>query len=102
MSLREIPIPQDRPHFRLLVTLDEVDCSFEFHFNSRDEHWYFNLSTYEGEMVVSSVKVVAGVDFFAKRHNDSRIPMGSLYVSATPTEDNFGTEIKLYYGAVLG
>src|SRR5690606_24343620 len=60
--------------------------------------WYLAL---DGETVFGPIKVVPGIDLFAGRRHDPRVPRGQLFVyspdRAPPTKTSIDVSAVLYY-----
>lgn len=103
----EIPIVADVPHFDFQVELDGTSFTLELAWNMRDEAWYLNLLTEEGEMLLSSRKVVADLPLWS-RSVDPRMPAGELFAVETsgtladPGLDDLGLgrRVRLIYFSI--
>lgn len=98
---QQIPFAPSIPLQRFATTLGEVQFVFDANWNARDEAWYFDLRTEDGEMIRAGVKIVLGT--FLGRTADSRAPDGFLIASdlaGTGQDaglDDLGTRVAVYF-----
>ncbi len=45
-------------NFYFTVDLDGIDYQLRFTYNQRDQHWYFDLSDVEGNIIRAGIKIV--------------------------------------------
>lgn len=97
-----IPIDTSKSaHFTLSVNLDEIVCNFRFLWNLRDECWYCDFSSSNGEN--HGVKIVTETDLLGYKNNlgaegDFRVLKANKTADDDITYDNFGNDYILVWG----
>lgn len=87
MTILSIPTPtEDTPFCEQTTTLDGTPYVLEFRYNQREGVWYVSVSTIDGGVIVSGIKVVPGVPLLRKVI-DARRPPGEL-VAFTNSDDD--------------
>lgn len=102
MAVLVIPTRQDVPYYSFEVDLDGVTYGFEFHWNDRDQAWYFSVFDVTGTLLLAGRKVTLG-SLLLNRFRDPRLPAGVLEVIDTSGTDtdatlaDLGTRVKMLY-----
>ncbi len=102
MSVTEVPLRSDLPHFDLVQVLDGVSYLLTFHWNTRSEAWYLSLSLEDETPIWAGVKVVVGWPLF-RRNKNLLAPPGFLmaFDDATlqrdPGLEDLGKRVRLLY-----
>lgn len=76
---------------------------FTFDWRALESKWYLDISTNEGEALISGIKLCLGVNLL-RRSRDERIPLGLLFLVAAigsedPGLDDLGTRVRLMYAS---
>lgn len=101
MATLEFPITVDFGVYSFRVELEAVEFNFDFRFNPRDNHWYFDLLDSESVAIRHGLKVVSNWPLLRTLIQQGR-PDGEI-VSVNPTDDDdprredFGVESVLAY-----
>lgn len=96
-----IPIDTSRSsHFTLSVNLDEIVCNFRFLWNLRDECWYCDFSSSNGQN--NGVRIVRETGLLGNRSNlgadgDFRVLKVNRTAKDHITYDNFGSDYILVW-----
>lgn len=102
MSLFQIPLPQDVPHFTQQVILDGETFTLRCHYNEREDSWYLDLLDVEQNPIVCGRKLVADWPLLHRSRHES-LPPGQLYmvdvseVGEDPSLDDIGSRVILIY-----
>lgn len=97
-----IPIDTSRSsHFTLSVNLDEIVCNFRFLWNLRDECWYCDFGSSNGEN--HGVRIVMYTELLGNKNNlgadgDFRVLKANRTAEDKITYDNFGSDYILVWG----
>jgi len=104
MSTLIIPM-EDAPdlgNFSLVASLDGVDYQFVFNYNGREDAWYFDLLTVEGNVIRAGVKVVSNWPLLRRCKEETK-PGGELMAIDTlsdardPLLDDLGNRVAFAY-----
>ena len=102
MSLQEIPLRADSPAFKFQITLDAVEYTLQFSWNSRMARWFFDISTSDGTAIVMGQPVLVNFALML-RFKDTALPQGRLYFYDTsgaaldPDRFDLGSRVVMYY-----
>ena len=100
---REIPIEESGPFITQTTDLDGTDFVFTFRFNEREQRWYMDLRTPDGDDVHMGVKVVTDWLLLRLLVDQTNRPRGEIYaVDATGSGldarlGDLGTRVRLIY-----
>lgn len=78
MAIFRIPLEQDFPEFVQQTQLDGITYTLRFHWNEREESWYFELGDVDDNPVVASRKVVADWPLLHREQSEDK-PPGSIW-----------------------
>lgn len=99
----EIPIAEnDQSRFTQVTPLEGVDFLFEFRWNEREQRWYMDVRSVDGESVFMGVKIVADWSLLRLLVRDDDRPAGEIYAHDTtgagdPRLGELGTRVRLIY-----
>lgn len=103
MAVLVLPTRTDAPHYSFEVDLEKVGFTFEFHWNDRDQGWYFSIAdTVSGDVLLAGRRVVVDFPLLARFRNP-RLPAGDIYAVDTtgaqrgPGLADLGERVKLLY-----
>lgn len=102
MSTGVLPVRSDTPAYQFRTDLNGSEYVFDFSFNARDDHWYFDLSDADLSPIVQGVRVVCNwpLLFYV---TDPRCPYGEIYAIDTtgqdqdPGRDDLGARVVMTY-----
>lgn len=102
MAIHTIPLDPTLTHYDLQISLDGVNYTLEFRWNTRESKWYMDVRTEEGDPIYVGLALV--VDHpLGKRCRDTRFPSGVLVAVDTssarqdPGIADLGDRVKLLY-----
>lgn len=72
-----LPTRTDVARYSQRVELSGTKFLFDFEWNDRDQHWFFDVSTDAEVKLLSGIKVVVGASLIS-RYRDERLPAGVL------------------------
>lgn len=110
MAFLEIPVVSDPQAYEFEITLDGTPYRLAFYFNKRRGTWHMSVRTQNEEDIVVGLPIFVGYPVL-DRFRDTRLPPGTFLPidtgngSLDPTQDDFGTRVKLLYieeGTVVG
>ena len=92
------------PSFIQRVRLDGVEYTLAMEWNARDEAYYFSIDQ-AGEIILSGIRVVVGIDLLGQFKARAGCPQGSLYIHDVElgknqeriTPENIGERYLLIY-----
>ena len=90
MAAFQIPTYTD-PFYTLGVELDGASYSLDFRYSEREAVWYLAVSSGEGDLLASGIKLVCFYPLLRGR-TDPRLPKGTLMVHATGDDSPPGLE----------
>ena len=73
-------------HYSFRTNLDGIDYQFNFDWFEREDRWYMAISTTEGQVLCSNVKVLANWPMLRYYHGRENMPAGEL-MAITHTND---------------
>lgn len=93
-----LPFTPSDSHYDFTVTLGDASYIFEVKWNSRDDHWYFDMYDADENPMVTGVKVVLGTflgrksahPFFA---NNIIQAIDTTFSNQDPTFDDIGRRV---------
>jgi len=101
-----LPFIPSVPFYTFTTTIEDEPYSFKVRWNSRDEAWYFDVSTDDGEVLRQGVKVVLGT-YLGRACTEKFFELGVLWAIDTTSQakeatfDDIGTRVEVrYYSAV--
>jgi hypothetical protein len=102
MAFKVIPVRSDIAAYRFVITLDGVIYRFTYKFNSRMNLWLMDIADSEANDIVVGRPIFSNVDPF-RIFVQEALPPGQFiplnlerdFIDAT--EENFGTQVKLFY-----
>jgi hypothetical protein len=89
--------------FFIRSNLDGEDFLLDFHYNSRDNHWYFSISKIDGTPVLSGLKVITNWYMFRTCGDIFLRPYGELIfldnsvIPSDPSLEDLGIRVNLIY-----
>lgn len=98
-----LPTRTDLARYSFKVSLDAVNYTFEMEWNDRAGAWFITLLDGQGDILVSSVRVVVGFPLLSKYVSLSGMPQGLLEAvdtSETETDPGYadlGERVELTY-----
>jgi len=102
MALQEIPLRSDSAAFKFQITLDAVEYTLQFSWNSRMSSWFFDIMQNDETPIVMGQPVLVNFALMA-RFKDTRLPQGRLYFFDTsgdainPDRFDLGSRVIMYY-----
>lgn len=102
MSAFIIPVAETTEAFIEQVDLDGFIYDLQFHWNSRDNHWFMDIGR-DGVFLLEGVKLVASGDLISEFGRIEGLPPGLLSivdldgVDTDPNDVNFGDRVQLRY-----
>jgi len=103
MTVSNIPIKNAETlgTFTFTVDLEGTDWEFDFKYNDRDSHWYFDLYDIDRNLIRAGVKAVINWPVI-RLIRDTNRPLGEvMFVSTSGTGDpvlaNLGTDVVFCY-----
>jgi hypothetical protein len=102
MALQEIPLRSDSPAFKFQVTLDTVEYTLQFSWNSRMSRWFFDILTSDGTAILMGQPVLVNFALIA-RFKDVLLPPGRIYfydtsgLATDPDRFDLGSRVVMYY-----
>lgn len=105
MTVLQLPLRTDLPHYSFSMELDGVAFVLEWRWNARAGFWFFSLLDAEGTPLVVGRKVVPDFPLLA-RFRDPRLPRGLLMVQDTtgkgtpPGVNELGSRVVVLYADV--
>lgn len=102
MATISLPVRNDLPHFTFNCELEGQTYGFEFWWNDRLPGWFMSISTVDGTLVLSGVRLSEGFPLTA-RFKDSRLPPGAIMAidttgrQADPRLEDLGARTQLAY-----
>ncbi len=103
MALIQLPVNSDQANYEFKTTIDGTKYTFAFRFNTRADRWIMDIKTGSGDVLVTGIPLLAGVDFLARFNKDIRFPQGNLFLlnlideNANPGRDDLGSNVLLVY-----
>ncbi len=86
MTSQVIPTGTD-PSYEQTVTLDGIPYLLDFQYNQREDRWYLELSTVDGDPIYGAVKLVPEYPLFCQCV-DARQPPGQFFVISSEANDD--------------
>src|SRR5690606_24668485 len=93
----------EEPFISHRATLDGAEYDLLFEYNFRRECWTLTMRTTDGEVLLATQLVRCDVDLLRRCMSPNK-PSGLLFASSdseanpgSPTLEDFGTRVKLYY-----
>lgn len=102
-DIQRVPVDSILSNKQFRTELDAVFYLFDFRFNTRATLWMMNMYDEGGNIILSGIALLLGVDLIS-RFQDSRLPPGPLFMmnvkndNIEATRDNFGEDVLLLYG----
>lgn len=96
-----VPLLPSIPNYRAGLTIGTVQYLADVHWNGREEKWYFDLLTEDGEQIVSGVGIVLGA-FLGRKSASALMPAVTFVAVDTSGEgrdagiDDLGTRVQVY------
>lgn len=82
----EIPVALDTPLYTQRTTLDGREYQLRFDYNGREDRWYLDILTVDGQKLVTGIKLIGNWPLL-RRFTDPRLPPGNLVaVDFSPLE----------------
>ena len=100
--MQTLPLVPSLPNYRFGTALDGVQYIFDFRWNSRDEAWYMAISSEDGTLIRTGIKVVLGIAL-GGRVADSDFPTGAFFAldlsnaGVEATLDDLGERVAVVY-----
>ena len=107
MAILKVPLNNDFNEFRQTQTLDGVQYSFRFRYNSRNDTWYLTIFSDSNIQLVGPKPCLSNIIHMAGRMNQKAFLLGDIIfldVSGNEvdcTQENFGSSVTLFYQNVL-
>lgn len=77
------PGRSERPSFRFRTRLDGPFYGLRMVWNTSERRWYLDLETNEGDLLVTGIPMVEGIDLLGPYHGRANVPAGELVVVDT-------------------
>lgn len=105
MTTYLVPTLPDDPFYTQTSNLDGVDYTLVFRYAQRENRWYLTIEDANETPLLKGIKLVPFVDLLGARRNETRLPLGRLFVAAPPLspeapglgELGEGRRCQLYY-----
>lgn len=102
MAIRELIPINTFGHYKRQYELEGDIFTFEFHFNSRENAWYFDLFDSEGTPIRRSIKITTGFPWLRQVALAGRPPGDLIAVDASGNDrqadfESLGSTVKLLY-----
>lgn len=68
-----------------VVTIDSIAYTLSFNFNTRDNSWFMSIATSNGDIIVSGIKILPGVNLTG-RFKDARLPITGDFICVNITD----------------
>lgn len=100
-----VPVFPGEPLYNERVRLDDRDYIFRFDWAHREQRFYMSIKDQDEKLLLLGVKVVANWDLLSRHHFNEVLPPGSLIPvdleqgGVSPTFNDFGTRVRLFYYA---
>lgn len=98
---QQLPLVPSIPNYRVATTLGDDQFILDVRWNGRDEAWYMDILTQDGDMIRAGIKLVLGAILGVGA--DSRLPAGRLIASdlaGTGVDaglDDMGVRVAVYF-----
>lgn len=102
MAAEALPLFPGEPNYRVSTSLAGKQYLLDVRWNGRDEAWYLDISTEDGEPLRRGIKVVLGA-LLGGRAVDDRLPQGVFQaVDLTNSGrdaglDDLGDRVQIYF-----
>lgn len=104
----EIPVALDTPLYVERTTLDGREFQLRFDYNGREDRWYLDIITVDGQNLAMGIKLVANWPLL-RRFTDPRLPQGNLMAidfsplqGQSPGFADMGRRVLLTYFPAVG
>ena len=97
-----IPVSGTTDSFIEQVNLDGLIYDLQFHFNTRDNHWFMDIGR-NGVFLITGIKLVVSSDLISEFGRIEDLPPGLLSIEdldsidTDPDAENFGDRVQLRY-----
>lgn len=77
-----LPWQKDFPAFEMSLTLENSNFNFRIKWNDTYSYWTLDILTAQNDLILAGLKLLPSVELI-RRHRDTRLPPGFLFVAAT-------------------